>query len=383
MKVMLAAGDPSGDVYGGALAEALRTLRPGVRLLGLGGPRMREAGVRLLYDLSALSTVGVVEALRNLPLLKRLLGRLGDVMDSQRPDVLVLIDFPGFNLKLGELAHSKGIPVVFYFSPSAWAWGKDRARQVARIAARVCTVLPMEDEVYREAGANVTYVGHPLLDLVRVTGDGPSLRRELGLESAEPMVALLPGSRSQEVRHLLPVMIRAAQEVHRALPGARFAVAVAHTFRSEELERIARATGVAEGDPAWPLWIEGRTYDVLAAAHVAVVASGTATLEGALLGTPLVVVYKVAPSTYALGKMLVKVPFLALPNLIAGRKVVPELLQSDASPTRIAEEVVALWKDPEARQAMVEAYGEIRARLGGPGATMRAAQVVLEVGGSR
>lgn len=404
MKVMMVAGDPSGDINGAALAKVLRERHPGIRMWGMGGSRMREAGVRLLFNLSALSSVGVVEALRNYPVLKRLLVRLGEILDSHRPDVLVLIDFPGFNLKLAELAKAKGVPVVFYFSPSAWAWGKGRAQQVAKLAARVCTVLPQEDEVYREAGAQVTYVGHPLLDLVKVTESPEAFRQRWNLQDAHPLVALLPGSREQEIRYLLPLMLRAARSLKRELPKARFAVAVAHSFSTDHLQRLAAAAGegpreegAAEGqraagstpggeDPreeAWPLWIEGETYNLLAAADLGWVASGTATLEAALLGTPIITVYKVAPPTYALGKMLVKIPHISMPNIIAGREVVPELLQTEASPSRLVEETLSLWRDPTRREAMRQAYGEIRQRLGGPGAIERAAAVVLEVGGGQ
>lgn len=383
MKVMIVAGDPSGDVYGGALAQALRTRRPGIRLFGMGGPHMRKAGVRILFPLTGLSSVGVVEGLRNVPILKRLLGRMGDVLENQRPDVVVLIDFPGFNMKLGELAKEKDVPVVFYFSPSAWAWGKGRAQKVAATATRVCAVLPQEDEVYRDAGASVTFVGHPLLDLIRVSDSPASFRREVDLTDAKPLIALLPGSRRQELRTLLPAMVRAIPLIQEELPQARFAAAVAPDFRAEELEAIATAAGAKPGGPGWPRWVENRQHDVLAAADLAVIASGTATLEAALLGTPMVAVYKVAPSTYALAKMLVKTEFVALPNIIAGQAVVPELLQHDATPTRIAQQVIALWQDEEARETMRSQYDEIRRRLGGPGAVERAADAVLEVGDGR
>lgn len=380
---MIVAGDPSGDIHGAYLAEALRARRPDIRLFGMGGSRMQAAGVRLLFNLSAFSTVGFVEALRNLPILKRLLTRVSQVLDHQQPDVLVLIDFPGFNMKLAEIAHGKGIPVVYYFCPTAWAWGKGRAQEVARHTARVLTVLPVEDEVYREAGANVTYVGHPAVDMVKRTQPPGSIRARLGVGPEQPLIALLPGSRQQEVRQLLPLMIRAAARIAQEISEARFAVAVAHTLQAEELERSVLTDPDDRKQPWWPAWLEGCTHDVVADSDIAVVACGTATLETALLGTPMVAVYKLNQSTYVVTKMLVKIPFAALPNIIAGKQVVPELLQGDATDARIASEVVALWKNPAAREAMRAEYEAIRQRLGGPGAVQRAAEAVLEVGEAR
>lgn len=344
---------------------------------------MQAAGVRLLFNLSAFSTVGFVEALRNLPILKRLLSRISEVLDHQKPDVLVLIDFPGFNMKLAEIAHGKGIPVVYYFCPTAWAWGRGRAVEVARHTTRVLTVFPLEDQVYREAGANVQYVGHPLLDLVKRTQPAGTLRKQLGVEPEQPLIALLPGSRQQEVRLLLPVMIRAAARVAQKIPEARFAVAVAHTLQAEELERAVLAGPDDRQQPWWPAWVEGQTHDLVADSDIAVVACGTATLETALLGTPMVAVYKLSQSTYMVSKMLAKVPYAAMPNIIAGKQVVPELIQSDATESRIAAEVIALWENPAAREAMRAEYEAIRRQLGGPGAVQRAADAILEVGGSR
>jgi lipid-A-disaccharide synthase len=307
--------------------------------------------------------------------LRRILTRLGEVMDRQRPDVLVVIDFPEFNMRLAEMAHNRGIPVVYYISPSVWAWRRGRAEKIARIVKCVCSIFPFEHEVYQEAGAPVCFVGHPLLDIVRSNTGREIILPELGLDPNAPFFALLPGSREQEIRSLLAPMLRAASLIAREVPGAQFAVPVAHTISRQMIESFTKQ----EGSPPVVL-VEGRTYDVVAAADAAIIASGTATLEAAILGTPMVMVYKMANTTYRILRMLVKIPYVALPNIVAGKEVVPELLQNDVNPERMAAEILSLYRDPERRATVKAGLAESVARLGESGAVQRAANAVVAVG---
>ncbi|MFS8544318.1 MAG: lipid-A-disaccharide synthase, partial [Limnochordales bacterium] len=238
-RLLLSAGEASGDVHGADLARALAAQAPGVQLFGMGGPMMAAAGVELLYNPTSLSTVGFLEALKSVRVLRRVLARLSAAMDERRPDGVVCIDFPGFNLRLAALAHRKGIPVLYYFSPSAWAWGRGRAAQLARLGATILAVFPFEAEVYRAAGAPVVFVGHPLVDRVRPSAGREDIRAELGVPPGGTLVALLPGSRRQELESLLPAMLAAARIIRDQRPGARFVLPMAYTLAADEVQRMA------------------------------------------------------------------------------------------------------------------------------------------------
>ncbi|NLN18518.1 MAG: lipid-A-disaccharide synthase [Firmicutes bacterium] len=372
MKVMIVAGEASGDMHGARLAREIMAIEPTARLFGMGGSRMRSAGVRLLYDPTRFSAVGFVEALKSVRVLHRVLRGLVQVMERQEPDVLVVIDFPDFNMRLAEMAKGRGIPVVYYVSPSVWAWRRGRAEKIARIVDCVCPIFPFEVEIYRQVGAPVCYCGNPLIDSVHPDVDRDQLLRELGFDPQAPFFALLPGSREQEIKTLLEPMLKAAALITERLPQAQFAVAPAHTVPDHSVAGLMRYA-----DGAKVAVVKNRTYDVLAAADAAIVASGTATLEAALLDTPMVMVYKLTPSTYHIAKLLVKTPYVALPNVVAGRAVVTELLQHEVQPEAMAAEILSLWHDKERRQQMLSDFAEVRRRLGKPGAVARTAQVVM------
>jgi lipid-A-disaccharide synthase len=372
VKVMIVAGEASGDMHGARLAREIMAIEPTARLFGMGGSRMRSAGVRLLYDPTRFSAVGFVEALKSVQILHRVLRRLVQVMERQKPDVLVVIDFPDFNMRLAEMAKGRGIPVVYYVSPSVWAWRRGRAEKIGRIASCVCPIFPFEVEIYREVGAPVCYTGNPLVDAVRPSSERRQLLDELDLDPEAPFFALLPGSREQEIRTLLESMLKAAALITEQLPQAQFAVASAHTVPDGSVEGLMRSVGGAN-----VVVVRDRTYDVLAASDAAIVASGTATLEAALLDTPMVMVYKLTRSTYHIAKLLVKTPYVALPNVVAGRAVVKELLQHEAQPEAMAAEILSLWHDKDRRQQMLRDFAEVRRRLGKPGAVSRTAHVVM------
>lgn len=372
MKVMMVAGEASGDMHGAHLATSLREREPGVRLFGVGGSKMEQAGVRLLYNPTSISAMGFLEVLKNVQVMRRLLDRLDSVLDEEAPDVVTLIDFPEFNMRLANLAKARGIPAVYYFSPSAWAWRRGRAKTVAEQGATVCAVFPFEADVYREAGAEVEFVGHPLIDIARPTLSQAEAREAFGCGGRSPVIALLPGSRKQEIDGHVQTMAQAARKILAEHPDAAFLLPLAHTVERSRVEALL-------GDAVPVTIVEGRTYDVLAAADAAIAVSGTVTLEAALIGTPIVVVYKASLSMYMLAKAMYKFPWIALPNIIAGRQVVDELLQGDFTPDLIAQKVGELLA-PERRAEVMKGYQEVRELLGGRGAVDRAAETILRVG---
>lgn len=395
---MVVAGEASGDLHGAALARALKAAAPSVRLYGLGGPQMRRAGVRILFDPTRLGSIGWSESLRQYPVLKRLFVRVCRVLERTRPDCLVLIDYPAFNMRLAEVAHQLGIPAVYYFSPTAWAYGRGRAERVAQHVRKVCSVFPFEAQVYQEAGADVEYVGHPLVDLVagglrdgeelarqraclglpqRAAGEGDGGQEAAPAASPGTAVALLPGSREQEIRALLPVMLAAAQAFHQAVPGSVFLLPLAENLAGSQVGQFVEERAAAAGVPLRLL--VGESLLALQLSDQAWIASGTATLEAALVGVPQVLLYRVSTSTYWIGRMLIRIPYIGLPNIVAQRRIVPELIQGEATPKRLVAEAVRLYRQPEAREAQLEGYQTVRERLGEPGVVDRVARVVLQV----
>lgn len=372
-KVMISVGEASGDLNGASVASALRTIEPTVRILGMGGSMMRAAGVEIVYDIADLGVMGLIEVVKSLPKLLRLRAFLADVMRREQPDVLVVIDYPGFNTRLAKVAKSLGIPVVSYISPSAWAWGRGRAKEVAALVARVAAIFPFEAEVYRQAGANVTFVGHPLLDIVKPTMSKEAAYRHFGADPLRPVVLLMPGSRRQEIDTLLPVMLAAAEKIAEKAPFCQFFLPVASTISQEIMQNIIN------GCPVPIKLTSGQVYDLMLIGDVAVAASGTVTLEASLLGLPTVIIYKMASLTYWLGRLLVKIPHIGLPNIVAGRAIVPELIQDGASAENIAAETVSILRDTGRRARILADLAEVKERLGESGAVGRVAGVILEV----
>ncbi|MDI6637889.1 MAG: lipid-A-disaccharide synthase [Bacillota bacterium] len=374
---MVVAGEASGDVYGARLAEKLKVLRPDVDLFGLGGRLMQAAGVRLLFNPTGLSAVGLAEAVRSAAALRGVLAEARRALGSEKPSCLVLIDFPEFNTRLAAAAARLGIKSVYLFAPTAWAWRRGRARRIARTVTKVASVFPLEAEVYREAGADVEFVGHPLLDLVSpaAAADRRAARAELGFGGAdlERVVGLLPGSRAQEIRLLLPPMLDGAARIAKARPAVGFVLPLAETVPEDAVREAVAASRL-------PIRVvQGQAHRCMAAADALVVASGTATLEATIAGTPMVVVYRVSRSTAVLGRLLVKIPYISWPNILAGKRIVPELLQEEASGEAIARETLRLLDDPARAGAMIEELARARAALGSPGALERAARLVIEV----
>lgn len=369
-RLLISCGEPSGDLYGAELVRHLRKTVPDLDVFGLGGDRLQAQGSRLVAHVRDLAVVGLLEVVSHLPRLRRVFRTLLDDVDAARPDAVVLVDYPDFNLRLARQVHRRGIPVFYYVSPQVWAWRRGRVRGIRETVSRMLVIFPFEEALYREAGVPVTFVGHPLVDLVRPAPDRAAFLRDCGLDPGRPVIAILPGSRPKEIGHNLAGLARAAERLRRRRPELQFLVALAPSIDRGSLERAFAASGAR--------FVAGATHAALGAATLALVASGTATVEAALLGAPMVVVYRISRLSYGLGRPLVDVPHFAMVNLIAGRAVVPELMQSDFTADRVVAEVAALLDDPERREAMKRDLADVRRRLGEPGASARAAGVVAD-----
>jgi lipid-A-disaccharide synthase len=373
LRLLLSCGEPSGDLYAGALTRELRALAPGVTICGLGGPQFAAAGGRLVEDYRGRAVTGLTEAIVKLPRSRAAIGRLVDAARTERVDALVVIDFPDFNFQLARRVKALGIPVIYYISPQIWAWRAGRLKTMRAIADRVLVIFPFEERIYREGGVPVEFVGHPLIDLA-----APSAPRRLflpahGRRAEAPTVAILPGSRANEVAHTLPDLAAAAVLIRARVPGAQFVVA-----RAPDLDDRLFAVLGQRNVPDVSV-VEGDTDAVLASADVALTASGTATVQAALHDTPMVIVYRLSALTFRIVRRLVRVESIGMVNLIAGEQIVPELIQDQFTPEAVAAEAVSMLTD-SARTTMIRAgLARVRQRLGGAGASRRAAEAVLQV----
>jgi lipid-A-disaccharide synthase len=372
---MVVAGEASGDHHGAALCRALAEQAPGARVFGMGGPAMAAAGAQLLADVSRRAVVGASEAVGGVPALYRTYRRLRGELERQRPAALVVIDFPEFNLRLAAAAQRIGVPVIYFVPPQIWAWRGWRMRTIRRLVSLVLAVFPFEPALYRAAGVRVEFVGHPLLDTLAGAPPRAAARAELALPADALVIGLLPGSRRAEVSRMAPLLAATACRIASVYPGARFVVGLAPTVDA----------GLLTGNPGTTAMqvVSDRAYTVMRAADVLLVTSGTATLEAALLGTPMVVGYRVSLVTEALGHWLLRVPWISLANIILGRGAVPEFFErSSTTDDRLADAVLALLRDAPAREAQRAAFREVAALLGEPGVGTRAARLVLAAAGN-
>lgn len=374
-RLLLSCGEPSGDLYAGALTRELVALAPGTTLTGLGGPAFAAAGGHLVEDYRGLSVTGLSEAVTKIPRSLQTLRRLVALARKHRPDAFIAIDFPDFNFPLARRLKRLGVRVVYYISPQVWAWRPGRLKTMRTVADRVLVIFPFEEQLYRDAGIPVEFVGHPLIDLVAGTPPRDVFQRRLGLDPRAPTVALLPGSRPNEVTRILPDLLTAADLVRARVPGAQVIVARAPSLDDACFARVA--TGPATRTRI----VEGETDAVLRASDVALTASGTATVQAALHDTPMVIVYRVAPLTYRLGRRLVTVDTFGMVNLIAGERIVPELIQDAFTPTAAADEAVSMLTDPARASRIREGLARVRSRIGEPGASRRAAEAILRIAG--
>ena len=383
MRLLLITGEASGDRYGARVVEALRRLHPQVAVEGIGGACLEAAGARLYARVEELAVVGIWEILPRLGAIWHAYGETRRRLREAPPDGVLLIDYPGFNLRVAALAHRAGIPVFYYVAPQVWAWRPGRLAQMARRVDRVLVVFPFEVALFQEAGIPCTFVGHPLLD--ERAGPDPEdpqkARLQLGLDPDGPWVGLFPGSRLGELEAHLPLVVASARRILQQAPEVRFLLALAPGLDPCQVEALLQSLPDGQGLPLHR--VPADPLRVLRASDVVLAASGTVTLEAAILERPMVIFYRMAPLTYWLARRLVRVPWVGLPNIVAGRQVVPEWIQEHATPERLAHSVLDLLHDPAQRETMQKALGEVRARLGRPGAAERVARILVEHLGGR
>ncbi len=374
-KILIIAGEASGDLHGANLVRAIRARDATVSVYGVGSRKMREAGVTMLADAAEISVVGATEVLTHIGAIYRVYAKLRRFLREERPDLLITIDFPDFNILVGKVARKFGIPVLYYISPQVWAWRKGRVRTIARLVRAIMVVFPFEVDIYRQAGVDVRFVGHPLADIVTSAYTQQEARAQLGLDTAKRTVALLPGSRRKEIEQLLPDMLRAGRILLDRFPDLQFVLPVAPTLDP------ALVTGHV-GESGLPVRVvDGRVYDVLRASDAAIVTSGTATLETGLMAVPMAIVYRVSVLSYLIGKAIIRVKNIGLVNIVAGKTVVPELIQDNVTPVNIARTLGEVLEDPARHELVRRELLRVRQLLGEGGASDRAASVVIELVG--
>lgn len=371
--VMIIAGEASGDMHGAGLVREMLKIDPALKFYGIGGNKLQDAGVKLMVNASEMAVVGLTEVFFKLSKIIKVMDLMKKSLDEVRPDLVILIDYAGFNLRIARAAHNRGIKVFYYIGPQVWASRPGRIKSIKRFVDKMAVILPFEVDTYREKGFAVDYVGHPLLDLVHANYSKAESRKKFNLSKNKTTIGLLPGSRIAEVEKLLSEMLKAAAILSQRIPDVQFVLPLADSLQEDAVVKIISQTGIKVNV------ISGSTYEVISCADLAIVASGTATLETALLGIPMVIVYRISPLTYFIGKMVVTVKNIGIVNIIAGKTIVPELIQHEATGIRIAEEALSILTDGQRKREMIKQLAGIRARLGKPGAAMRAAEIAYKL----
>jgi len=372
-RVLIIAGETSGDLHGASLMHAMNRAAPDLGFRGIGGSRMEAEGLEAIRRVSEMNFMGFAEVIRHIPMIRRTYRDIETLLDCWKPHLAVLIDYPGFNLKLAPAVKRRGIPLMYYISPQLWAWHRSRVNIVRKHVDRMVVLFAFEREFYRGCGVRADFVGHPLLDVVRPSVDRESFRRETGSESL-PLLGFLPGSRVQEIRRILPVMRASLPIIERRIGRVRAVLGCAPDLDDSVYRDCIEDAGI--------LPMRGRGYDIMTHSDALVVTSGTATLEAGICGTPMVIVYRTSPVTYAIGKLMVRVPDIGLINIVAGSRIVPELRQHEVTPDAIAERVVQFIRDKAYQDATRRSLAEAVSTLGDPGASVRAAAIALEMIGS-
>lgn len=371
-RVLMVAGEASGELHGAGVVRALRSRRTEVEVFGIGGDAMQREGVELLYHCSKLSFMGFLEVVKNLPTVMQVERTLLKTLEDRRPDVVVLIDYPGFNLRFARKVKERGIKILYYISPQVWAWNRGRVKKMRSVVDRMKVVFPFEVDIYRQEGIDVEFVGHPIVERIGASCIRQAFITRHHLDPAKKILGIFPGSRVQEIEQILPVMLAAADELRTGRP-LQVVVGVAPNLGTDILrQHIA-------GDAQVTL-VENATYDLMQYADAALVTSGTATLETGWFGTPMVVAYRTSAASFFIGRLLVDVPYIGLVNIVAGRKVVPELIQHELTRENLVREITPLLDDPAKANAMRRELGVIKSRLGGPGASDKVARGIIALG---
>jgi len=370
---MIVAGEASGDIYGAQLVQEAVALVPGLRFCGIGGDRMREAGVETLVDSADMAVVGLVEVIKHFDVIAAAFLKLKKILLNDRPALLILIDYPGFNLRLAKVARKAGVKVLYYISPQIWAWRQGRVKEIARLVDHMAVIFPFELPFYQRAGVPVSFVGHPLYDLVTITKNRDDAAVSFGLDPSRKIVGLFPGSRRSEIQHLLPIIAAAASLLKSRFPEIQFVLPLASTVLEADVTPHLQAAGLDV------TITRERIHDLVRACDAIISVSGTVTLETALVGTPMVVIYKLSPLTFQLAKQLVKVDNIALCNIVAGETVVQELIQDQATPENISSEIGRILCDTTYNQSIKNKLATVRAKLGCGGASKNVAQLIISL----
>lgn len=366
-KVMICAGESSGELYGAMLSRQLTTNWPDVKIFGIGGPRMKSEGVSLIAPITHI--LGLVEVLKHLAEIRRTFKKAEEALLKEKPDVLVLIDYPDFNIALAKKAKSAGIPILYYVSPQVWAWRSGRIKTIAALVNRIAVLFPFEVDYYRKAGLPCEFVGHPIVERIHISGTKAELKKNLGLDPDREAVALLPGSRPNEIQKHRTVLGKVAEMIHKQYPDMQVVVP------------LVSGSAFTETIPDYMNIVYDATTEALACSVAAAVTSGTATLETAVVGTPMVVFYKISPLTFFIGKLLTRVRFISLVNILSGREVVKELLQDEANAAAIFSELTRIIEDGSYRDSMIEGLNAIRDMMSGKKPSTRVASIIGEMAG--
>jgi len=372
-KIFVVAGEVSGDIHAASLIKQLKIMNPSLTFMGLGGQHMQEEGVKLFFDLTKIAVVGFTEVLRNLLLFRKIFFDFIKRAEIEKPDVIILVDYPGFNLRLAKELKKRGFKIIYYISPQVWAWGEKRIESIKENVDKMIVLFDFEKTLYQNKSISVDFVGHPLLDRANQTLSKQEFTKNILLENKNPIISLLPGSRNNEVRKILPIMLESAKLIHREFPQAQFLILNSSSVNIDIYNNLLEKYNL-------PIkMLDNCHYDAIANSDLALIASGTATLEAAILNTPMVIVYKVTFLTWAYAKTLVKIPYIGLVNVVAGKQIVPEFIQFRAKPRLISKESVELLKNKEKYNSMQKELSQIKTHLGSSGASRRAAQSIFSL----
>lgn len=370
-KILIVAGEASGDLHAAHLIKALRSKDPHIEIFGIGGKKMEEAGAEIIYDIVELAVVGFVEVIKHFRTFKRMLEKLLMLLETRKPDVVILVDYPGFNLRFAKYVNEKNIPVIYYISPQIWAWGKNRIAEIKKLVDKMIVIFGFEEELYRTAGVKVSFVGHPFLDIVHSGWKKEETIHNLRLKHHSVRIALLPGSRRQEIEKHLPVMLKACEMIERQLPQTEFILSRRRELDSSVYNKIIESSKIK------PHSLDNRPYEIMEIADLVIVSSGSATLETAIMEKPMVIIYKTSLLTWFLARNMIKIPDIGLVNVVAGKRIVPELIQFEANAKNIATEALDILNNDERRRSIKESLRKLKGKLGEKGAANRAAHVII------
>lgn len=370
LKLMIISGETSGDLQAANLIKSLKLLDPHIEIFGMGGKKMQAEGVEIIYDITGLAIVGFWEVLKHLGVFKKIFEKLEKLLETRRPDAVILVDYPGFNLRFAKVCKEKNIPVIYYISPQIWAWGEARIHEIKKYVDKMIVIFGFEESIYKEAGVKVSFTGHPFLDIVK-----PSWKKEETIKTSHMKhdsikIALMPGSRKKEVEKHLPVMLRSCKIIKDKIPNTEFIISRVRELGQDLYNKIIKHSAIK------PHSLDNRPYEIMDIADLVIVSSGSATLEIAIMEKPMLIIYKTSFLTWLLAKKLIKIPDIGLVNIVAGKRIVPELTQFDATPENIAKEALQILNDHKKAHDIKESLRKVKSKLGDPGASSRAAHII-------